>query len=179
MKKSIVLALCLGCASSVQKSVQLDQTEAKHEATAENAVASSAETRHQEASDIKQEVERDDRAVLAEEPDGTIHVARLTAKTPLVFPKGTKVGTLDMGGTTMKRDAQIGAQTDQKTADLKTAKTDDIDATKTDKSKGEELDKSSVGPGWRFYAWITLVFILAAAAVGIYFRLTKRVRWPL
>lgn len=124
--------------------------------------------------DTKTERENDS-AVVVEEPDGTVLIAKVPAKKPLVLPKGSKVtGTLDLGG---------GVKTEQtKKAGPVSMEKDDQDKTVKHSADNKKLDTHlddvrDTGPGFKFYLFLILGFVILLTAGYAYLKMVKKVSW--
>lgn len=172
----VTVGLLTACHQEKRQDIQLDQT--TKAVKAEDSQAETHETKSQGPSDITLKTEReDDNAVIVEEADGSIVIAKVPAKKPLRLPKGSRVtGTVDLGGgVKTEQEKKLGAVDD--TIDTETKKkTAETDTTDT-KLKAHLDEITDTGPGWEFYAACIGGLIVILAAGYFYLKMVKKVSW--
>lgn len=178
MKRFLIVTagLLMACHHEKKLDTRLDET--KHEVSTENDTADTHEVRQQGPTDIKTDTDReDDNAVVAEEPDGTVIIAKVPRKKPLVLPKGSRItGTLDLGGgVKTTQEKKLGPVTDDKSSEVKTAKAGMVD---TSKKLDTHLDDiHDTGPNFKFYLFLLLALGVILAGGYFYLKMVKKVSW--
>lgn len=170
----LALLLVVGCHTSSQKNVELDQHEVADEHDRYDASLDEREETSSGAIAEKTETKREEDAVIVQAPDGAITVARV-GRTPVVLAPGSRVvGTVVLGSTTTNQDRQVGSATTTKTTEGNLAKTTDKEVTKDRKFKDDEEKSTDAGFGWKFYTFIIVLAVILLTLGGFAVRAAVR-----
>lgn len=172
------MLLALACTTTTKKDLLVDQQEKVHQVVQEQDKADTVETKTQAASEVDTKITKENEAVEVEAPDGEITIAVVTAKAPLRLVKGSKViGSVPLVKYEDEQKKDIGAKVDQKAAEVNLGKTTDTDKAKTTHKVDKEEKVQDIGPGWKFYAWITGTILLVLAGAGCYLKFVLKPPW--
>lgn len=133
-----------------------------------------SKTTHQDPIELDINTIQDDNAVIVLDADGSIQVEPVGKH--LTLPKGSKViGTVPIRQTVKNEAKHIGARVDQKETEKKSTEEKETDKKEDAQYHGEDI--RDVGPGWKFYLWLSLGIGAALAVAWGYFKFIKKVGW--
>jgi hypothetical protein len=169
----LALALALaGCHHEVRQETHVVEDEAVK--TAKTDESSLTKTKKSDPTDVDTKTTREDNAVVVQEPDGTMTVARVPRNKPLSLRPGAKViGTLPLATVAVDQNKHVGGSTQMTAAENKSTET--TDAQKQTKTDGKLDDVHDWGPPWKFYIAGIVVVLILIGAVYLYLRARKAV----
>lgn len=168
----ILLSFC--CHHEVKKDEHVEVQETNE--TAKVIQNDVAETKLQEASEVDIKTSRSEDAIIIQDADGSIEVAKVTPGKPLKAPKGSKViGTVPLASTTVDQNKHIGAKVDEKVTETAAKELDRGTKNVHDEIKTDTI--TDTGPGIKFYGFCLLAFVIALAAGYCYLKFMRKVAW--
>jgi PBP1b-binding outer membrane lipoprotein LpoB len=169
----VAAVVAYGCHSRKVRDVQVQAEE--QDKSAKTTEEKGTKTTHQDPIELDVNTTQDDNAVIVLDADGSVQVEPVGKH--LTLPKGSKViGTVPIRQTVKNEAKHIGARVDQKDNEKKSTEDKEMDKKEEVKYHGEDI--SDVGPGWKFYLWLSLGICAAMlAAVWGYLKFIKKAVW--
>lgn len=162
MKYITVMMLLGACHREAKLEAQLDQTE--RVTATEGSSRDLTETSVRDPVDTDTKTTRSENAVIVEEPDGGVQIARVTPGRPLRLAPGSRVlGTVPLTQVLTEQDKHTGPVTDIKR--LVASDNLVVASDKNSKSNIKTDEKTDTGFGPGFYLTVIGVALLVIAAV--------------
>jgi hypothetical protein len=162
MKYITVMILLAACHRETKLEAQLDQTE--HLAETDTSARDLTETNVRDPVDTDTKTTRSENAVIVEEPDGGVQIARVTPGRPLRLAPGSRVlGTVPLTQVLTEQDKHTGPVTDTKKIIAGDKKV--IAGDKNTKLGLQTEEETDTGFDWKFYLSVVGIALLVIAAI--------------